>query len=175
MSDVTTISSNRAGTSRKALSVVPLHTTALGAPIFLIHWNEKDLGAWIGKNRPLYGLAYGLATDSPERPAMPDSSEKLAAHYVEQMKTVQPQGPYHIVGHSSDGIVVYEMIVRLAESNDLIGFVELLDSDIPSLALPRKRISQRQVMTRIGKTPGSNKEDALSKTFKNMAFGSYLH
>jgi thioesterase domain-containing protein len=50
----------------------------------------------------------------------------MAADYVEQIRVVQPQGPYHLLGWSFGGLVAHEMAVRLrAEGQDVASLVVL--------------------------------------------------
>src|SRR5262249_40516496 len=54
--------------------------------------------------------------------------EDLAAHYIEAMKTIQPEGPYFLGGWSIGGIVAYEIAQELSPQGQKIGQLLLLDS-----------------------------------------------
>ena len=85
----------------RSFSAVALDTRRAGAPIFMVHIIEQDLARHLGRQRPVYGLSYGLAAADGSRPfASPQTIEDLAAHYIEEMCQVQPQGPYRLIGHS---------------------------------------------------------------------------
>jgi thioesterase domain-containing protein len=56
----------------------------------------------------------------------------MAAHYIEVMKTVQPEGPYLLGGWSLGGIVAYEMAQQLAAQGQRIRHLLMLDSAINS-------------------------------------------
>ena len=49
------------------------------------------------------------------------------------MKSVQAQGPYHLLGHSYGGVVAYEMARQLAAAGERVGWLALLDSAVPGL------------------------------------------
>jgi amino acid adenylation domain-containing protein len=116
----------------RPVSLVPLQTAGEGTPIFLIHWSERDLARRLGARRPVYGLSFGLGQiGGREYLPMPDRVEAVAAAYIQDMRTVQPTGPYHMVGHSVGGLVAYEMARQLRDSGERVGFVGLLDTHVP--------------------------------------------
>jgi thioesterase domain-containing protein len=53
----------------------------------------------------------------------------LAANYVKQVRAIQPVGPYNLAGHSSGGVVVFEMACQIMELGETVGLLALLDCD----------------------------------------------
>jgi len=84
-----------------------------------------DLVRCLGADRPFYGFQtpglYG------ER-ALYTRIEDLAAHYIEAMRTIQPEGPYILGGWSVGGIIAYEMAQQLNAQNQRVSQLLLLDS-----------------------------------------------
>ncbi|MFE4874252.1 amino acid adenylation domain-containing protein [Streptomyces sp. NPDC056682] len=110
--------------------LLPLRTQGDRPPLFCIHpggglsWSYAGLLKHIRPDVPLYGIqARGLL--HPED--MPQTVEEMAEHYVQEIRAVQPEGPYHLLGWSFGGIVAYEMAVRLQEQGAEIGLLTLLD------------------------------------------------
>ncbi len=56
----------------------------------------------------------------------PESVEELAAYYLEDIKRIQPAGPYCLAGYSGEGIFTYEVARRLTEEGQKVA-VFLLD------------------------------------------------
>ncbi len=55
----------------------------------------------IGTDYPIYGLqARGIG----QREELPKTLDDMAADYIEQIRTVQPKGPYHLLGWSWAGM-----------------------------------------------------------------------
>ena len=52
----------------------------------------------------------------------------LAKYYVEEILTVQSEGPFHIIGWSLGGKIAYEVASQLEKQGKKIGFVGLLDA-----------------------------------------------
>jgi thioesterase domain-containing protein len=70
-----------------------------------------------------------------EHPDAEQSIEYLAARYVESMRTVQPQGPYLLLGWSAGGLIAFEMARRLRHAGVQVGALTLVESH-PAGALP---------------------------------------
>ncbi|HYW73053.1 MAG TPA: amino acid adenylation domain-containing protein, partial [Pyrinomonadaceae bacterium] len=83
------------------------------------------LAQHLGPGRPFYGLqARGL--EDGEEPFT--SVEAAAAHYVEAIRTIQPEGPYLIGGWSTGGLIAFEMVRLLQEQRQQIALLALFDS-----------------------------------------------
>jgi thioesterase domain-containing protein len=72
----------------------------------------------------------------------------MAAHMVDQVRSVQPCGPYQLSGYCFGGVVAYEIARQLAGAGETISFLGLFDATAPP-NLPRwiRRIrAHREVM-----------------------------
>ncbi|WP_157536742.1 non-ribosomal peptide synthetase [Kitasatospora mediocidica] len=104
--------------------------TAL-SPLFCVHpaagisWVYSGLLRHLDRDRPLYGLqARGLV--DPE--AAPASVDAMVDDYLAQIRSVQPHGPYALLGWSFGGVVAHELAVRLQEEGEEVQTLALLDS-----------------------------------------------
>ncbi|WP_229017593.1 non-ribosomal peptide synthetase [Xanthomonas translucens] len=99
-------------------------------PLFVVPTGTGDiayafeLAAHIDPNIPVYAL--------PWPDPLPASLEALAAQMVELIQQVQPQGPYHLLGYSSGGLLAYAIAQQLGMHDQSVPFVGLLDCDLPS-------------------------------------------
>ncbi len=64
----------------------------------------------------------------------------MAAHYIDEMKSVQPRGPYRIGGHCSGAWVAFEIARQLEGAGDEIESVVLVDQGPPAVerAMPSR-------------------------------------
>ncbi|QRK14210.1 LLM class flavin-dependent oxidoreductase [Archangium violaceum] len=92
-----------------------------------------DLVRHMGGNRTVYGLQPVYSEDSRGEGTL---VEEMAAHYLEALRSVQPHGPYLLVGHSFGGHVALEMSRRLRQQGEEVALLAVLDSLAP---LPRSR------------------------------------
>lgn len=58
--------------------------------------------------------------------------EALATYYIEQMRHLQPCGPYFLTGFSFGGLVAFEMAQQLAARGEEVGMLALLDTYGPN-------------------------------------------
>jgi acetoacetyl-CoA synthetase len=110
-----------------------------GAPIFLMHsvtGSVLECTRLIGslrKQRPVYGLqALGLDGETPPQHRV----EEMAKTYVEQIRKVQPKGPYALAGFSFGGLIALEVAQQLFAAGEPTEFVCLLDTYVQERWLP---------------------------------------
>lgn len=54
--------------------------------------------------------------------------DRMAAGYLERIKAIQPQGPYHFMGYSWGGKVMVELVKRLIAEGEQVSLAALIDS-----------------------------------------------
>jgi thioesterase domain-containing protein len=88
----------------------------------------KVLADALGPDQPVWGLqSRGL--DHPEDPHR--SIVEMAAAYRAAIRTVQPGGPYHLVGWSLGGIVAQEMASQWESEGETVARIIMLDVNLP--------------------------------------------
>ena len=106
------------------------------APLFIVHSTPGDvmgyahLASLIGTQRAVYGLE-SLGLSDPEHAH--SSVEEMAAAYIQAMKSVQPEGPYHIAGWCYGGMVASEMAIQLHDAGEKTGSVFLIETPTSAL------------------------------------------
>jgi thioesterase domain-containing protein len=89
------------------------------------------LARHLGPEQPCYGLhPFGLARSRKPRVEI----KPLASRYLEEVRKVQPEGPYFLCGLCAGGVVAFEMAQQLKARGDEVAFLALLDTFSP---LPR--------------------------------------
>jgi len=104
-------------------------------PLFLVHpsggnvFSYADLARKLGGERPVFGLqARGTEAGGDGL----DTVEKMAAHYLREVRRAQPAGPYLLGGWSFGGLVALEMAHQLREAGEEAGLVALIDPSPPN-------------------------------------------
>lgn len=112
-------------------SVVPLQTGGSRPPIFIISGlggnvvRFRDLALHLGPDQPVYALQPpGL---DGKRPFL-TSVEEMASHYIQEIRPIQPEGPYCLAGYSFGGLVTFEMARQLSTQGAEVGLLALLDA-----------------------------------------------
>ncbi|OMF80932.1 amino acid adenylation domain-containing protein [Paenibacillus glucanolyticus] len=129
------------GGGNSALQVVlPLRTHGNQIPLFCVHpagglsWCYAGLMKHLGMNYPIYGLqARGIA----QAEELPQSLEEMTADYIRHIRSIQPTGPYRLLGWSLGGNVAQSIAVQLQEAGEDIELLAILDA-YPSHYLPIK-------------------------------------
>jgi amino acid adenylation domain-containing protein len=112
-------------------SLVPMQPGGSRPPLFCVHavggnvLSYRELVACLGPDQPVYGLqAVGL----DGRHAPHTRVEDMAAHYLREVRTVQPAGPYHLAGMSFGGVVAFEMARQLEAAGKEVALLALFDT-----------------------------------------------
>jgi amino acid adenylation domain-containing protein len=105
-------------------------------PLFLVHAlggnviGYQTLVRYLDSEQPIYGLqAQGLDGKQPPHTKVED----MAAHYIQEIRTVQPHGPYLLAGFSSGGTVAFEMGQQLVAQGEQVALLAMFDTHSPQL------------------------------------------
>ena len=107
------------------------------SPLFCIHpiggnlFDYHALSKKLDHQRPIYGLQ-PRGIDGKQPPI--DRIEDMASYFIQAIQTIQPLGPYFIVGYSFGGIVAFDLARQLTEQGEKVAFLGLLDIRCPVIA-----------------------------------------
>lgn len=126
-------------------SLVPIQPNGSRIPFFCVHGGGgnvliyRDLSRHLGPEQPFYGLqSQGL----DGKRLFLESIEEMAASYVEEIKKVQPHGPYYLGGYCLGGTIALEMAQQLRARGDEVAIVALFDTVNWARLRPRKSIDR---------------------------------
>ena len=115
-------------------SLVEIQPHGSKPPLFCIHAAGaniliyRPLARHLGEDQPIYALqAQGLDGHKPPLRRVED----MAAHYIRQIRSVQPVGPYHLIGASFGGLVIFEMAHQLRAEGQTVALLAMLNTDCP--------------------------------------------
>ncbi len=118
----------------KSTSLVTVRMGAPAAakpPVFLIHDADgqvllyHNLAFRLDEGRAVHGLQPLI--DEHGQPVH-TRIEDMARHYVAQIKTQQPSGPYAVGGLCAGGVIAFEVALQLQKQGDRVGLVALIDA-----------------------------------------------
>src|SRR5207245_7945702 len=88
----------------------------LRLPFFCMHAESgqvliyREFAQLLGADQPVYALqAQGLDGTHPPHTTI----EAMAAHYLDEIRTVQPEGPYFLGGFCLGAVISFEMAQQL--------------------------------------------------------------
>lgn len=121
---------------RRYVSLVPMHPAdgSERRPFFLVAGmfgnvlNLRHLAGLVGRDRPVFGLqARGLYGEHEPHATF----QEAARDYLEEVRSVQPKGPYLLGGFSGGGLTAYEMAQQLLAAGEEVALLVLLDTPLP--------------------------------------------
>ncbi|MFD4181089.1 amino acid adenylation domain-containing protein, partial [Rhodococcus sp. NPDC058514] len=137
----------------EALSVViGLRATGSKAPLFCVHpgiglsWGYAGLAAHLPVDRPVYGLQLPTISEGVHF----GSVEQLAHRYVEELRSIQPQGPYHLLGWSLGGAIAHAMAVELRGAGNEVATLALMDTYAVTGEPVVSRLSASELLAGLG-------------------------
>ncbi|MFF1698767.1 amino acid adenylation domain-containing protein [Streptomyces sp. NPDC058257] len=124
----------RMGRNRGDLGVIlPLRPEGSRPPLFCLHtgmglsWTYAALLPYLPQDQPVYGVqARGIT--QPQSGQLPRSVAEMAADYADEIRAVQPVGPYHLLGWSIGGTIAQAVAARLEELGEEVALLALLDA-----------------------------------------------
>ncbi|WP_280335012.1 non-ribosomal peptide synthetase [Nocardia wallacei] len=114
-------------------TVLPLRAEGTAPPLFCVHsvtgvaWTYSGLLAHLDPEQPVYGLQLPHLTGDGKGL---DTVEALAARYVREIRRIQPEGPYRLLGWSLGGLVAYEIAGQLRRAGARVALLAMMDSRI---------------------------------------------
>ena len=124
--------------------VVQIRGEGSKSPLFLAHgagggmlWGYANLAKYLEVERPVY------AFNSREGDGLDEFTtiEEMAAHYIREMRAVQPRGPYHLGGYCFGGLVAYEMAQQLVARGESVALLALMNATPPNSSFEQVRLT----------------------------------
>lgn len=113
--------------------LVPVQPSGSRVPLFCIaRPNVNALGyitlaRHLGADQPVYGLQAQLPED-PQIDFTRQQYEDTAREYLAAMRSIQPRGPYYVIGQCQGAYIAFEMARQLEASGDKFGWIGVLDA-----------------------------------------------
>ncbi|MGQ0704058.1 MAG: thioesterase domain-containing protein, partial [Gemmatimonadales bacterium] len=110
--------------------LVVLQGDTTGPPIAFVHgdwtgggWYVRRLAPLVAPNSPFYVLP----TVGEDEAQQAWTIEAIAARHLLELRQVQPQGPYRLVGFCISGVIAYEMACQLIAAGEQVDKLIVVD------------------------------------------------
>lgn len=133
--------------------VVPLRKSGFKEPLFFVHSLDGDalgyyhVGSLLDPNRPVYGIQFKY----DDKWTAPLDFSQIARRYIEEIKLVQPSGPYYIAGICLGGRIAYEIVQQLSDNHEDVEFLAMFDvillSKNDAAGIPKNTIMKKSIRT----------------------------
>ena len=123
------------GDDRGWTSLVPIQPAGSKPAIFCVHGGAgtvlhlQPLARRLGEDQPFFGLqARGLYGKEPPLTTV----EEMAAHYLSEIRSLQPHGPYYLGGYCFGAIVAFDMAHRLLAAGERVAMLAMFNGPSPA-------------------------------------------
>ena len=114
-------------------ALVAINSSGSKIPFFCIHGAGGDISHYfnlsrrLGEDYPFYALEDNVEQDKPEI----ISVEETATRYLQEIRKVQPNGPFLLGGHCYGGVLAFEIAQQLQKQGQTVGLVLVIDAILP--------------------------------------------
>lgn len=121
--------------------------------------------------QPIYALqAKGLNGEG----AALNRIEDMAAHYLAEIRKVNPDGPYALAGYSFGGLIAFEMAKQLETAGKKVLILSVFDTVIkPELTHFEHSFTEK--ITTLSKKVAWNLKDMITNPKDNLSYRKYVY
>ncbi|MEU2126424.1 amino acid adenylation domain-containing protein [Nocardia niwae] len=111
--------------------LLPIRASGSAAPLFCLHpmyglaWSYAGLAQFMPADQPIFGLQSPALSEDGE---LPDTLAELAERYLSEIRAVQPQGPYRLLGWSLGGVLAHAIATELQDAGEQVELLAMMDS-----------------------------------------------
>ncbi|MBS1518086.1 MAG: amino acid adenylation domain-containing protein [Bacteroidetes bacterium] len=120
----------------------------------------QDLVKYIPDDQPFYILE-SVGLDGKEEPHT--DLKEMASHYIKEIQSLQPDGPYLLGGRCFGGRVVFEMAQQLVKKKQKVALVAIFDTWPPFTETPQDYIP-----------PTRDTRHFITRTFHHLKSGDFF-
>ncbi|MGB3697055.1 MAG: amino acid adenylation domain-containing protein, partial [Gordonia sp. (in: high G+C Gram-positive bacteria)] len=131
--------------------LLPLRADGGRPPLFCVHpagglaWFYGGLVPFLA-DRPIYGLQDPHVVADEE---MSGDAAAWADRYLAEVRSVQPTGPYHLLGWSVGGVIAQAMATRLQAAGEEVAYLGVMDAapvpEAPEIEAPEADVAEAAV------------------------------
>ncbi|GGK58083.1 hypothetical protein GCM10011591_32830 [Nocardia camponoti] len=128
------------------------HGEQAADPLFCLHpayglsWCYAGIAQYVPSKRPIFGLQSPALSEAGY---LPGTLAAMAGRYVTEIKAVQPEGPYRLMGWSLGGVLAHAVATRLQAAGDEVALLAMLDSH-PDTDVPDFHSALRDALAELG-------------------------
>jgi amino acid adenylation domain-containing protein len=126
-------------------SLLPIQTQGSKPPFFCVHSLDpcllfyQPLVDQLGADQPFYSIQ---PYDRHNQLLSFAKIEEMAAYCLREIRSVQPDGPYHLGGFSFGGYVAFEMAQQLRQQGEQVAILAIFDTPAPGTTTESSVIKQ---------------------------------
>ncbi len=150
--------------------LVAIQSSGSKIPFFCIHGagggisHYFNLSRRLGEDYPFYALEHTVGQEEPEI----ISVEETAARYLQEIRQVQPNGPYFLGGHCYGGVLAFEMAQQLQKQGQTVGLLVVIDAILSKTVIQPTDDDDAKLLLRIAEEIKTENNIDFSVPFEEL-------
>ncbi|MGD1913646.1 MAG: amino acid adenylation domain-containing protein [Rivularia sp. (in: cyanobacteria)] len=151
-------------------ALVAINSSGSKIPFFCIHGAGGDISHYfnlsrrLGEDYPFYALEDNVEQDKPEI----ISVEETATRYLQEIRKVQPNGPFLLGGHCYGGVLAFEIAQQLQKQGQTVGLVLVIDAILPETNIEPTDDDDTKFLLRIAESIKTDNNIDFSLPFEEL-------
>lgn len=158
-----------------APTIVPLRAATTRPPLFCVAGagGISMVFSSLSRRLPADQAIYAMHEHGLESRAVPSLTVRQAARrHLQSVRTIQPRGPYVLMGHSMGGLVALEMAHQLQAVGEEVALLALVDTYLPGAAQGGEVVEVQRDATGAAQVRGQLDRLWRVRSFKTSTLGN---
>ncbi|MDZ8085081.1 MAG: amino acid adenylation domain-containing protein [Nostoc sp. DedQUE12b] len=150
--------------------LVAINSSGNKIPFFCIHGAGGNISPYfnlskrLGEDYPLYALEDTLEKEKPEV----ISVEETATRYLQEIRKIQPNGPYLLGGHCYGGVLAFEIAQQLQKQGQTVGLLVVIDAILSETRIETTDDDDAKFLLRIAESIKTDNDIDFSVPFEEL-------
>ncbi|MBD2607328.1 amino acid adenylation domain-containing protein [Scytonema hofmannii FACHB-248] len=150
--------------------LVAINSSGNKIPFFCMHGAGGNISPYfnlskrLGEDYPLYALEDTLEKDKPEI----ISVEETATRYLQEIRKVQPNGPYLLGGHCYGGVLAFEIAQQLQKQGQTVALLVVIDAILSETPIESTDDDDAKFLLRIAESIKTDNNIDFSVPFEEL-------
>ncbi|MEH2354899.1 amino acid adenylation domain-containing protein [Nostoc sp.] len=150
--------------------LVAINSSGDKIPFFCMHGAGGNISPYfnlskrLGEDYPFYALENTLDQEKPEI----ISVEETATRYLQEIRQVQPNGPYFLGGHCYGGVLAFEMAQQLQKLGQTVGLLVVIDAILLETRIETTDSDDAKFLLRIAESMKTDNNIDFSVPFEEL-------
>ncbi len=152
--------------------LIAINSSGSKKPFFCVHGagggvnNYFNLSRRLGEDYPFYALEHSPEQDLPEF----ISVEEAATRYLQEIRKVQPNGPYLLGGHCYGGVLAFEMAQQLQRQGQTVDLLVVMDAILSETPTESTKDDDAKFLLRMAESIKTENNVDFSLTFEELRY-----
>ncbi|MFN6562980.1 MAG: non-ribosomal peptide synthetase [Nostoc sp. ChiSLP01] len=150
--------------------VVAINSSDSKIPFFCIHGAGGGINHYInlsrrlGEDYPFYALEHNPDAEEPEI----ISVEETASYYLQEIRKIQPNGPYLLGGHCYGGVLAFEMAQQLQRQGEKVDLLVVIDAILLETRIESTKDDDAKFLLRMAESIKTDNNIDFSVSFEEL-------